>query len=347
MAGNERRRPVGLILALLLVAGAAAAAYDVGRRDRYYPSSDDASVDADVIHVAPLVGGRVIELPVKENQLVARGDLLFRLDPEPYEDALRQAEAALAVARAAVDDQRRLIATEEANFAVARAQVTKAKTNYDLAQRTVDRLRPLEGKAYVPVQEFDRAQVALRDAETSLTQARAQEDAARSAITTLASTEAGVQAREAALAIAQRELRQTVVRATSAGRVTGMAVAVGEVLAPSQPLFTLISTEEWFAVANMREAALAHIDIGDCATVYSMIDRKRPLEGKVVSVGWGVLDPDRASVPRSLPYVARTMDWVHVAQRFPVRVALENPPERLVRIGATASVEIRHGESCR
>jgi multidrug efflux system membrane fusion protein len=347
-AGGKRRRPpVGVLFAVLVVGGAAGFAYEVDRNDRLHPSSDDASIDADILHVAPSVGGRVVELPIKENELVAEGDLLFRIDPEPYEYAVRQAEAALAIARAEVDSERRHIGTETANSAVARQQIAKAKANYELAFRTVDRLRPLEGKAYVPTQEFDRAQVTLQDSQTSLFQARDQERAATSAINTLDRAEADVQAREAALAIARRDLRQTEVHAPVAGRVTSMNVTVGEVLAPSQTLFTLISTEEWFAVANLREAALNHIEVGDCATVYSMIDRKTPIEGRVLSLGWGVQDEDRAVVPRSLPVVARDMDWVHVAQRFPVRVALRNPPERLVRVGASASVEIKHGESCR
>jgi multidrug efflux system membrane fusion protein len=346
--GKKRRSPVGAVLAIVLIGGAVVFAYEVDRSDRLHPSSDDASIDADILHVAPSVGGRVIELPIVENQLVAEGDLLFCIDPEPYEYAVQQAEAALAIARAEVDSEWRRINTETANFAVAKQQVTRAKSNYELASRTVDRLRPLEGKAYVPAQEFDRAQVTLRDSETSLIQARDQERAASSAVNTLDRAEADVQAREAALAIAQRDLRQTVVRAPVAGRVTSMNVTVGEVLAPSQTLFTLISTEKWFAVANMREAALNHIAIGDCATVYSLIDRKKAIAGRVVSLGWGVQTEDRAtSVSRSLPYVARDMDWVHVAQRFPVRVGLENPPEHLVRIGASASVEIKHGESCR
>ncbi len=240
-----------------------------------------------------------------------------------------------------------LIATETANLAVARAQVERARTNHDLALRTVERLKPLQDKAFVPTQQFDQAEVTLRDTATSLAQARDQERAARSAIGTLDAVEAAVQAREAALATAERALRQTVVRAPVAGRVTGMVVTVGETLLPSQSLFTLISTEDWFAVANMREVALRHIEVGDCATVYSLIDRGKALDGRVVSIGWGVLDEDRVNVPRSLPYVARNLDWVHVEQRFPVRIALERPPERLVRIGATASVEIGHGARCR
>jgi multidrug efflux system membrane fusion protein len=346
-AGLPRRNPRGVVLALLLIGIAAAVAWYVNRRETEFPSSDDAAIDADLVHVGATVGGRVVEIPVQENQLVARGDLLFRLDPEPYELAVRQAEADLAIAQAVLDTQRRTVATETANAVIAGDQITRALTNRDLAARTVERLRPLAARGYVPTQQFDTAQTALRDAETSLTQARQQGVAARSAIGTLEGPEASVQARQAALAMARRALRQTQVHATVPGRVTGLTLSVGEILAPSQSLFTLVSTAEWFAVANIREVELQGIRIGDCSTVYSMIDRRQPIAGRVVSIGWGVQGDDRINLPRTLPVLVRTMDWVRVAQRFPVRIALKEPPEQLVRLGATASVQIRHGASCR
>src|SRR6202012_881121 len=103
---------------------------------------------------------------------------------------------------------------------------------------------------------------------------------------------------------------------------------------PSQTLFTLVNPEEWFAVANFRETDLAAIAVGDCVTVYSMIDREQPLEGGVQGIGTGVLDTDRVNLPRSLPYVERSLNWVHVAQRFPVKVRIEKPPPQLMRLGA-------------
>lgn len=129
--------------------------------------------------------------------------------------------------------------------------------------------------------------------------------------------------------------------------MTGLSVLTGETVAPSQSLFTLVASDEWFAVANFRETDLAQIAIGDCATVYSMIDRGQAMRGKVVGIGAGVLDGDRVNLPHSLPLVQRSVNWVRVAQRFPVRVELEEPPAQLVRMGASAVVEIRHGPACR
>jgi multidrug efflux system membrane fusion protein len=137
------------------------------------------------------------------------------------------------------------------------------------------------------------------------------------------------------------------VRATHNGRVVGLTVSTGEMVVPSQSLFTLINTNEWFAVANFRETDLSAIAVDDCATVFSMIDRKIPIKGVVQGIGWGVVDQDRINIPRSVPFVERSLNWVRVAQRFPVRVRLENPPERLVRLGASAVVEIKHGAACR
>jgi multidrug efflux system membrane fusion protein len=117
--------------------------------------------------------------------------------------------------------------------------------------------------------------------------------------------------------------------------------------APSQSLFTLINDEEWFAVGNFRETDLHAIAVGDCATAYSMIDRTRPIRGHVQGIGYGVLGTDRINVPRSVPYVERSLNWVTVAQRFPVRVHLDNPPLELMRLGATAVVEVKHGEACK
>jgi multidrug efflux system membrane fusion protein len=111
-------------------------------------------------------------------------------------------------------------------------------------------------------------------------------------------------------------------------------------------VFTLINTEEWFASANLRETDLASVHAGDCVTVYSMLDRRLPVRGIVDSIGWGVLDQDRINLPRSLPYVERSLNWVRVAQRFPVRIRLEDPPAQIMRLGASAVVEVKHGRQC-
>ena len=85
---------------------------------------------------------------------------------------------------------------------------------------------------------------------------------------------------------------------------------------------------------------------GDCVTVYSMIDRTQPIAGVVQGIGAGVLDEERINLPKSVPYVERSLNWVRVEQRFPVRVRLKEPPQPLVRLGASAVVEVKHGAAC-
>jgi multidrug efflux system membrane fusion protein len=131
------------------------------------------------------------------------------------------------------------------------------------------------------------------------------------------------------------------------GLVVGLTVSSGETVAPGQSIFTMINTDEWFASANFRETDLYAIAIGDCATVYSMVDRTVSVKGTVQGIGWGVTDQERINLPRSVPYVERSLNWVRVAQRFPVRVRLEDPPQNLMRLGASAVVEIKRGAQCR
>jgi multidrug efflux system membrane fusion protein len=299
------------------------------------------------VHVAAAVGGRIIELPVVENMRVAEGSLLFQIDPLPYRLAVEQAAADLNIAEAQLETQRRQLATQRSTAVIAADQTKSARENHDLAARTLERLRPLASKGYVPRQQLDQAQVSEKDTATKLIQAQEQEAAAYHAIDTEAAAEATVRARRAALGIAQRQLDDTTVRATHNGLVVGLTISTGEMITPSQALFTLINTDEWFAVANFRETDLSSISVGDCATVFSMLNRKVAITGNVQGIGWGVVDQDRVNVPRSVPYVERSLNWVRVAQRFPVRVRLEQPPRDLMRVGASAVVEIKHGAACR
>jgi membrane fusion protein, multidrug efflux system len=345
-AGTRRRAPWAFVISLAIIAAAIGFGLYALHRSSITPTTDDASIDADVVHIAAEVGGRIVSIPVEENSPVKKGDLLFQIDPVPYQLVVDQARADLAVAKAALETQRRFLSTQRSAATVAADQTRSAETNLELATRTVERLRPLAAKGYVPNQQLDEAQTAQRDAVTALQQARERQAAAVQAIDTDEAALATVQARQAALAIAERHLQDTTVRATHAGRVVGLTVLSGEMVAPGQSLFTLVNDEEWFVVGNFRETDLHAIAVGDCATVYSMIDRTAAIKGVVQGLGAGVLDTDRVNLPRSVPYVERSLNWVIVAQRFPVRIRLVDPPPNLVRLGATAVVEMQHGADC-
>jgi multidrug efflux system membrane fusion protein len=329
-AGRSGAHNRGKLVSLVIVVLAIALAFYALRESTIHPTSSDSSIDADVVHVAAAVGGRVIKIAVSENMRVSEGDLLFQLDPVPYQLVVAQAEADLQLAEA-----------QRSTAVIANDETKNALRNHELAKRTADRLRPLAATGYVPRQQFDQAEVAAHDTETTL--AQAQERAAAAVQT----AEASVSARRAGLGIAQRGLENTTVRATHNGLVVGLTISTGEMVIPSQSLFTLINTDEWFAVANFRETDLSAIAPGDCATIFSMIDRRIPIKGVVQGIGWGVVDQDRINIPRSVPFVERSLNWVRVAQRFPVRIRLENPPQQLMHLGASAVVEIKHGAECR
>ena len=142
---TEARAPrkaklVGVVAALVLVL--AAAGFWIWTLRHAKPSTDDASIDVEVVHIAPLVGGRIIELPIHENELVHKGDLLFRIDPVPYQINVAAAEANLDVARATVGSKRRLVSTQRYDAEIATEQINRAKDNLALSQRTQDRLAP-------------------------------------------------------------------------------------------------------------------------------------------------------------------------------------------------------------
>ncbi|MCP5433815.1 MAG: multidrug transporter subunit MdtN [Alphaproteobacteria bacterium] len=311
------------------------------------PTTDDASIDADVVHIAPSVGGRIVEIAVTENERVEKGQLLFQIDAVPYRLAVDQAKADLSIATAQLETQRRILSTQRSNATVAADQTRTAEANFELATRTVERLRPLAAKGYIPKQQLDQAEVAARDAATALSQSQEHQSAAQAAIDTEEGAAALVRARQSALALAERQLEDTTVRAPHDGLVVGLTVSSGEFVAPGQSLFTMINTEEWFAIGNFKETDLRSIEPGDCATVYAMTDRRAPIGGIVQGIGWGVLGEGRVNLPRSVPYVERSLNWVRVAQRFPVRVRLEDPPQGLMRLGASAVIEVKHGAECR
>lgn len=342
-----RQHTVRATAASLAIIGGAVLAIGIFIQQRESnPYTDDASIDADVVHVAPSVAGRIQRLAVHENELVKAGDVLFEIDPEPFRLRVDLASAELKAAEALLDTQRRAVATETSNATIAGDQISQARSSLQLASNTLDRLEPLLGKGYVSVQQIDDAKTAKQKAETAYSQAVEQAAASKTAIGNLDSAVANVEARRASLALAERDLRETVVRAPHDGRVTGLTIESGEHVAPGQSPFTLVVTEQWYASANFRETELNHIAVGTCAVAYSLIDRRVAIKGKVDGIGWGVTDQDRVNIPHGVPFVAKSVNWVRVEQRFPVRVRLESPPEELMRLGASAVIEIRPRGAC-
>lgn len=343
---SGHKRQAALIIGGVIVIAAASLGWYTLRQDARHPISEDTVISANVVNVSSSVPGRIVSINVTENGAVRRGEVMFTIDPYLYQLRVEQAQAELKMAEAARDTQHRTVVAEQSNAAITSEQISRARANLKLTTQTLGRLQPLLAKGFVTAQQVDDAATAKHDAEISLNQALKQSVAADALISSTAAAEALVAARRAALAIAQRELNNTQIRAPHNGLVVGLKVSPGEFVIPEQAIFTLIDSDRWYASAFFRETELKNIKAGDCATVYVMTDRERALKGRVEGIGWGVTTEDQLSLPRSLPYVAKSLNWVRVAQRFPVRIRLLAPYTDLMRVGASAIVVVNNGDGC-
>jgi multidrug efflux system membrane fusion protein len=331
-----------LIAATAIVAAIAIGAYTLDRLDRQ-PRTHDAFLFADRAGLAPEVSGRIVSLNVRDNQRVSKGDTLVQIDPEPFELRLHQARAQVRALQAQIDLTTRQVASQTSGADAATTQVGRARAQLALASDTLARLKPLLRKGYVMEQQVDEARTNERSAQAALAAAIQQATQAHQAIGDTETLQAQLAGAEAAVALAERDLRNATLHAPFDGLIVGLEIADGEYAAAGHPLFTLIKTDKWYAVGDFRETELPEIRIGDPATVWMMSDNSRPLKGHVESLGWGIR-PDNGGGP-NLPAVERTLHWVIVAQRFPVRILLDDPPRDAMRIGATVSIVVRHDDA--
>lgn len=140
--------------------------------------------------------------------------------------------------------------------------------------------------------------------------------------------------------MARRALRETTVRAPCDGIVSGLTASAGQYVVAGVPLFTVINTEAWYAVANLRETDLLKVQPGTHAKIWIMTNRRRMLRGVVESIGSGIQDDENVHVQGHLPHVENNLDWVRVAHRFPVRIRITDIDSSLLRVGASAVVVI-------
>lgn len=283
------------------------------------------------------------------------------------EAGVKSAEASLAHAISAVQEAR-------AGVANAKAEVSRNRAELKYASDNLHRIEPLLAKQFVTVDQVDQAQtlVAARQqalhaaiaqralaearltsslaqrqqAEAVLQQSRAQVKQAAHAVLTLEPLLAQRSGKVSAIETAKYYLDNCRIRAPFDGRVTNLTISQGEYAHAGQQIFTLIDTRTWWVLANFRETQLKHIRPGMSADVYIMSRPDLRLRGVVDSVGYGVT-PDAdilGRLTKGLPDVQRTLNWVHLASRFPVRIRILDGPTQDFRLGESAVVVV-HGSS--
>jgi membrane fusion protein (multidrug efflux system) len=302
-----------------------------------YMSTDNAYVQQDRVTISPQVTGRIVAAPVRENDTVAAGDVLFVVDPAPYRIALAAAEAGLASARLQVEELRSALL-------VARAAVTAATDDVAFKQRGFDRQMELHAKGIASQATYDQAEAALHAAEQALAQAR---ERAESALAGLGGDPAIATDRHplvlAALARrdqAAQDLANTTVTAPAAGIVAQAdRLVVDQPVAPSVAVLSLVETGASWVEANFKETDLTRMVPGQPARVTIDAYPGRELAGEVASIGAGT-----GAEFSLLPAQNATGNWVKVVQRVPVHIRLTQPLDGLtLRTGLSASVTVDTG----
>jgi multidrug resistance efflux pump len=329
------------------------------------PWTRNGQVMAQVIQITPRVYGTIVNLPIKDNQFVKAGDLLFEIDPRTYQSTVDGLHANLDMVRDEIDA---LAAQVEATAASIERydaliryfeQKVKGKSaRLEDYQRELRRYTRLVKTGAASQERLDQAEADVIDAQAVVdgaVQELLQAEAARSeAVADLARDKATLGAdgylnarlrrAKAQLHSAELQLEFTRVVAPVDGYVTNLNLRLGDHATANKAALALVDVNSYWVYGFFKESAIGQVRAGDRAIVTLMSFPDKPVEGRVVSRGWGVFQKDGATAQELLPAINATFEWIRLAQRVPVRVELGELPEGVeLVVGTTATVLVETG----
>jgi membrane fusion protein (multidrug efflux system) len=329
---KRRVRPLRIVLMLAVpqVLAAAAWFYWAGLQGKV--TTDNAYVKQDMVAVSGEVGGRIVEVLVADGDHVNAGDLLFRIDPEPYQLRINEATAAIATAQANVT-------TLSQDTDLTGVDIAAAREDIAFARSRLQRQEQLWERGFTTKADYDAAQHQVAQAEEALHQAQARQREARARLARGAAVpdrDPRVAAAEAQRAEAELSLRRTEVRAPTAGRVAQAdRLQLGQQLVQNLPVLTLVTDGTVYVEANFKETDLDEMTVGQRAEVRFDAYPNLRLNGHVASIGAGT-----GSEFSVLPAQNATGNWVKVTQRVPVRIALDEQSPRPLIAGLSTEVTV-------
>jgi membrane fusion protein (multidrug efflux system) len=295
-------------------------------------STDNAYVQQDKVSVASDVAGRIVEVAVKENQTVKAGDLLFRIDPEPYRIALAQADAAIANAQVQVTTMRASYAGTDADIQAARDRIAAAQEDYARQKALMDR-------GFTTRARYEQALHAVEQARAGLQSALAGADEARAKLSSgsaVPGVNPAIAAAQAQRAKALLDLERTARRAPVDGLISQAdRLQVGQMMMSGLPAVTIVRSRDAWIEANFKETDLADMRVGQPAEVRFDAYPGLKLKGHVASIG-----SQTGSETSVLPAQNANGNWVKVTQRVPVRIAIDQQSPRQLIAGLSAEVTV-------
>ena len=338
-AGSRRR---ALLLSIGAVAVIAAVIYGVRwwTVGRFIESTDDAYLQADSVTIAPKVSGYVSEVYVTDNQAVAVGQPLVRLDRRQYQAVLEQANATIAARKADIERGAAELLQQQANIAQARAQLQGARSAETHAIEEVKRYEPLVATGAETNEKLaDLVNARNQAAATVAADTAAVQAAQRQPATTQAQIEqarAQLQASEASFRQAQLDTQDTVISSTLAGRVGDRSVRVGQYAQPGTRFMTIVPVQDVYLVANFKETQIGLMRAGQPATIHVDALSGTDLHGSVVS-----FSPGTGSQFALLPPQNATGNFTKIVQRVPVRIHIDAGQETRAVLVPGLSVTVR------
>lgn len=373
---DPRRQRLGRVVSYASFAAALLSLLVVWNQLQRYPRTDDAYLRANTIGMAPRVYGQIVELPIRDNQFVKTGEVLYRIDPRPYEVAMARAEANLALVdfevRAlndAVQVAEAHVATSNADVAKSQADIVRRKADVKAAQARADyaadylgRIKPLLEQQFVTADrvalaESDlqaakanvaaaeaavaNADAALIAAQVAVVSAEAEVKRSRNALAQVGDVNARVAAAKVEIDEARLNLQYCEVLAPIDGWVTNLNTNVGAFVKVGDNLFSIVQNTEWWVMANFLETEIEQIRVGQEVAVYIYAYPGHRFRGTVQGIGWALYQPNGAT-QQTLPDVKPTLNWVRLAQRFPVRITMEPfDPKYPYRMGGTVTAIVK------
>ena len=313
---------------LLLVGGATA--YYIA--NDHYVSTDNAYVQQDKVSISAEVGGRIIDVAVRENDVVNKGDLLFRIDPEPYRIAIEQADAAIAAAQVRVS-------ALETEFQTTGIDIDSAREDVAFYEKEYQRQSTLMQAGFTTRARLQAAEHALSNARSRVASAQAGATKARAALATGSAAPGinpAIKAGQAQRDQAMLNLSRTEVRAPVSGIVSQAdRLQPGQMMVQGLPGVTIVASNKSWIEANFKETDLAHMRVGQPAEITFDAYPDLKVRGKVSSIGAGT-----GSEFSVLPAQNANGNWVKVTQRVPVRISITDKPKRAMIAGLSAHVRI-------
>lgn len=331
-AARRSPNPIRRLTLVVLVLGLIVFVYGLFA-DRLTPYTDQATVQAYVVTLAPDISGRVVAVNVADNQPAKAGQVLFAIDAERYQTDVASAEAQLSTAGLNIGASTASLAAAEARLAVAEANLANVK---EQSGRVFNLVRTgVHSKA-----SGDEAKASLHSAVADVRRGKAEVEQARQNLGPLGDDNPQIRQAQASLRKARRDLADTVVRAPANGVVTNLALATGQFVSAGQAALTFIDSDAIWIDAELRENSLEHIKVGDPVSIVLDVRPGRVYPGKVESIGWGVHNRD-VDPKTGLPTLKDDTAWIRDPQRFVVRVRFE-PEKRpkAIRLGSQANVVV-------